>query len=248
MRAIRCKGAIDVIRFNLPIYLITFFILMFAWALTYSLGTGSMRTLVVCVLVASTFWLLSSIIASHWVYDCSPLSRWTWLCELFPKSPRRWLSIHAGLDETASLRKFFQDDQGISMDIFDSSEMTEPSIARARRIKNESLPAIRAHLERFPFREASFDAVFLVFSLHEVRNAAARSHLITEVKRTLKREGSVFILEHGRNLANFIAFGPGCLHFLPYNVWFQLATEVGLRFQTEMSFTALVKGLLFKLE
>jgi len=46
----------------------------------------------------------------------------------------RWVNIHAGLDETSNLlTALFPFAEGKVLDIFDSREMTEPSIEQARR-------------------------------------------------------------------------------------------------------------------
>ena len=244
----RYKGALDIIRFNLPAYLVAIVLIFVSSALIVTSSNGILKIAFVCIFAISCFWFVSSIIASHWIYDRCPLSRWMWLSQCFPSSPEKWLSIHAGFDETVSLRKFFQDDQGISVDIFDARIMTESSIVRARKTMKRSLPSIRTGLALFPFRENSIDAAFLIFCFHEVRSAEARSRLLIELNRILKPGGSLIVLEHGRNLANFAAFGPGCFHFLPYSVWFELADKAGLHFRNEIRFTPFVKALFFKVE
>jgi hypothetical protein len=99
--------------------------------LTYAYPEPILRPLLPAVALA---WTLASLLASHYVYDRSALSTWTWLPDLLPAPPRSWASLHAGLDETfGALERLFPKG-GTTLDIYDPKEMTEPSIERARRL------------------------------------------------------------------------------------------------------------------
>ena len=166
------------------------------------------------------YWLLASVIASYWVYDRSPLCRWDWIRELFPAAPRRWANLHVGLDETTlKLRSLFPESESTVLDLYDPAEMTEPSIARARELSSGGSKALAADFRHLPLPDSSCDAVFLIFSVHELRQRDSRVEFFQEVARVLAANGTVILVEHLRDPANFLAFGPGFLHFHSRREW-----------------------------
>ena len=97
-----------------------------------------------------------------------------------------------------------------------------------------------------PLAAQSCDAVFVIFCAHELRDAESRQSFFRELHRVLTARGSVILVEHLRGLPNFIAFGPGCFHFLPRREWLRVARETGLAVVGEMRITAFVRA--FRLE
>ena len=53
------------------------------------------------------------------------------------------------------------------------------------------------------------------------------------------------IVEHLRNAANFAAFGPGFLHFLPESVWTE-ETKPYLTLQRKLPLTAFLRAFCFE--
>ncbi|HEY7575227.1 MAG TPA: methyltransferase domain-containing protein, partial [Thermoanaerobaculia bacterium] len=177
----------------------------------------------------------------HWVYDRSPLYRWTWIRELFPRVPRRWANLHVGLDEsTRQLRGNFPGTRSVVLDLYDPADMTERSIRRARLWTPSRVPAARAAATSLPLADGTLDAAFLLFAAHELRSPAHRLDLFRELRRVLAPGGRLLLVEHRRDLANFLAFGPGVLHFLPSREWRRLAREGGFSSVREFRMTPFV--------
>src|SRR5258708_22438754 len=127
------------------------------------------------------FWLGSSLLVSHYIYDRFPLYDLSWLARSLSRAPRRWVNIHAGLDETSHLlATLFPSAEGKVLDIYDPREMTEPSIEQARRINPASLQAVPADWRALPLPDHQLDAAFLVFAAHELRRHDARVQLFRE--------------------------------------------------------------------
>jgi hypothetical protein len=178
----------------------------------------------------ATFWFVSSLAVSWYVYDYSPLSRYEWLLPRLHVPPR-WLNLHAGLDlATETLSQLFPGTEGRSVDIFDPREMASASIREARRVMRVSIGAA-IDWRSIP----SQDAVFLIFTAHELRRDEARVRLFQAVAETLSEGGQIAVVEHLRDWRNFLAFGPAFWHFLPLRAWRATATAAGLRVREEFS-------------
>jgi SAM-dependent methyltransferase len=241
MSAGKYHGMLQILHYNWPMYL--------------QAGAASLAVILAIVLLpvprplaalalvgvaAGLLWSVSSLAVSHWVYDRSPLGRWDWLAGLFPEPPRRWTSVHAGLDETfGALRRVFPDGNGTVLDIYDAAEMTEPSIVRARKLSLDA-SAAAADFRSLPLDTASQDAVFLIFAAHELRRPESRLRFFQEVARVLASGGRAVLVEHLRDGQNFLAFGPGFLHFLPRREWLRLAAAAGLPVRKDFRITPFV--------
>jgi SAM-dependent methyltransferase len=189
----------------------------------------------------ATFWLASSLIVSHYVYDLFPLYDLTWVSRILPKAPRRWINIHCGFDETSGLlTAIFPEAVGQVVDIYDPQVMTEASIRLARRLKHCAIPSAAARYDALAFNAGSFDAAFSIFAAHELRRHDQRVRLFREIARILVPGGDLILMEHSRDSWNFVAFGPGFLHFFSQRAWRKAAFEAGLTVRTEFSMTPFV--------
>lgn len=234
-------GVAQIVRYNLPLYAASGAVIVAAGLAAVWLPMPRWLSLILVVGAgAALFWTLASLAVSHWVYDRSPLGRWTWIADLLPQPVRRWVSLHAGLDETdGALKRLFASGEGAVLDFFDESEMTEPSIRRARRLALDR-SAQPADFRRLPLADASQDAVFLVFAAHELRRPEARLALFREVSRALAPKGRAVLVEHTRDAWSFLAFGPGFFHFLPRREWLRLVAASTMRVAEERKITPFV--------
>jgi hypothetical protein len=64
--------------------------------------------------------------------------------------------------------------------------------------------------------------------------------LFQEVARILVPGGDLILMEHSRDWWNFLAFGPGFLHFFSCREWRRATFEAGLNLRTEFSRTSFV--------
>lgn len=226
----RFAGVVKIVRFNVQFYLLSAAALAGVALLIASKRLPPWLELVVlCGAAVVVFWTLSSLLVSWYVYDHAGVTRWQWLPGRIAASPHRWVNIHSGLDEsTSALRHLFPGTEGSAVDIYDPGEMTEPSIARARRIHPPAEPFKCGRYDALPLPGNGCDAVFLLFAAHEVRATEHRMQLFRETARVLRERGCVVLVEHLRDWKNFLAFGPGFIHFHSRRNWLRIIRDAGL--------------------
>ncbi|HYU44182.1 MAG TPA: methyltransferase domain-containing protein [Vicinamibacteria bacterium] len=239
----RYQGMAQILRYNLPMYagMAAAAVVAAAGARWLPLGPAASAALLAFA-AAVVLGSASSLLVSHYVYDRSGLFRWDWLFSRIAV-PASWTVVHAGLDEvTPALRQRFPAARGEVLDIYDPHEMTEPSIARARRLTPLPEPARPAPAAALPVADGSADLVMLFFAAHELRRPASRDGLFAELRRVARPGGRIVVVEHLRDLANALAFGPGFLHFLPRSEWLRVAREAGLAVREEVRLTPFVRA------
>lgn len=238
----RFAGVLKIIRFNIQLYAISLTGLILAIGiLAVHLLPLWLARLVLLGAAVTGFWTISSLLVSWYVYDFAGVTRWAWMRRQFHKAPRKWVNIHAGLDEsTAALKMLFPDSESSVIDIYDPAEMTEPSIARARRMYPAKEPFVIGTFDNLPLPGGDRDEAFLLFAAHEVRAPERRTQLLCETSRILKDGGQVVLVEHLRDWPNFLAFGPGFLHFYSARSWRKNIQEAGLLVERESTITPFV--------
>jgi SAM-dependent methyltransferase len=238
----RFLGVLKIIRFNVQFYAISLIGLVLVIGILAShLAPRWLERLVLLGAVVMGFWTISSLLVSWYVYDFAGVTRWVWMRTQLHPLPRNWVNIHSGLDEsTAALKRLFPGSEGSVIDIYDPAEMTEPSIARARRMYPATEPFVIGTFDHLPLPGGDRDFVFLLFAAHEVRMPERRSQLLRESGRVLRHGGQVVLVEHLRDWPNFLAFGPGFLHFHSQRTWRKNIQEAGLQIERENTITPFV--------
>ena len=194
----------------------------------------------------AAWFCVASLTASHWIYDRSGLYRWAWISSALFGEPRRWLNLHAGLDDSSSaICQLFPAGAGRTCDFYDASEMSEPSIRRARAEQVHRVSE-RVDFRRLPFSNQSMDAVFLLFAAHELRRRRSREQLFRELFRVLMPGGVLLLVEHPRNLANFLGFGFGALHFFSRSEWLRVSAPAGFELRRQFLITPFVCVFAFR--
>lgn len=244
----RFDGMLQILRFNSHLYLWGIGVAAFFWLLLIEAGfKGFFRTIILSGSGLAIFWMIASLLVSHWVYDRSEIYEWTWIAALFTEKPHRWINIHAGLDEsTSALKSIFPNATGMVFDIFDPANMTERSIEKARRKVEPNKASLRANFAALPAGDAEAEAIFLIFAAHELRHAQARARFFAELRRVLAPGGRVVLVEHLRDWKNFAAFGPGFVHFFSAKDWRGAVRGGGLMIEREFGMTPFVRVFLLR--
>ncbi len=191
------------------------------------------------------WWAIASLLVSHWIYDRSDWPEGGWLqTALGGGEPQRVLNVHAGFDETSErLRRWLPGTEVISLSLFDPLRLTERSIHRAASYRPSATDELVGSPEHWPLPKSSFDLVCFLLSAHEYRTGQERSDLLLRAKEALNQrvESRVVIAEHVRDLANFIAFGPGFTHFHSVARWTEAWTAAGLVLETSQRVTPFLR-------
>jgi SAM-dependent methyltransferase len=231
-------GVRQIVRFNWPFYVGGIAsIIVATWLIAQLPALPVVRAAAWSAAAVAGFWILGSLGASWVVYDLSELTRWNWVVRTIGRPPG-WISIHAGLDTASRGLRRSLGGHGRVLDIFDPVEMTEASIVRAREADTHSE---HVDFRALPVAGESVEAALLMLSAHELRSEAARVTLFTELRRALTPDGRVIVAEHLRDVANFIVFGPGALHFHSRRTWTHSFAASGLTIASEFAITPFVR-------
>lgn len=238
------QGTIQIVRFNWTFYVAASVVLLVAAALASKLPFAPV------VLMASgtaLFWLITSLAVSYYIYDRAGLYDSAWIQREVNKRPSRWATFHTGLDEFSPiLSQAFAPSEGSVVDFFDETEMTEASIKRARAIYQPDGHSIAASFRALPFRDSELDHAFAFFAAHELRKPESRAQFFCEVRRVLRPRGQLMVLEHLRDWPNFLAFGPGFVHFHSRRNWLRAFAAGNFQLTREFSITPFVRGFVLE--
>lgn len=230
----RFTGVSQIVRFNWPFYAVAILLALATLRAPWPWPVAG---------TVALFYLLVSLGVSHYVYDLSSLYRWTWLDRALPTEPETMTNVHAGLDETSgALAHRFRDARLIVLDVYDPAAHTEASIRRARAYLPPLPETVSTPTGHLPVADGSQDAVFLLLAAHEIRDEAESVGFFREVGRILTHDGRAVLVEHLRDLPNFLAFGPGFLHFFSRRRWRRVIEQGGLEVTDEFAVNPFIRA------
>jgi hypothetical protein len=238
----RRSGAARIFLYNWPWYVGT-------WSLAVALlvlvprALPSLSWAAVVVGALAIAWSLVSLGVSHYVYGRSPLVSGRWVPRVLGAQPGAWATVHAGLDAEVELDAVLSGTCVARLDVFDPRVMTAPSLLRARARTPGRKPATPCGPCALALADGACDAIVVAFTAHEIRDTEARATFFEELRRALRPGGRVLIIEHLRDLANALVFGPGCLHFVARREWLRLASRAELDVACEARITPWVMAL-----
>jgi hypothetical protein len=85
------------------------------------------------------------------------------------------------------------------------------------------------------------DLILGLLAIHELRSETERGLWFAEAKRCLRPDGRVVLVEHVRDMANFIAFGPGFVHFHSRADWRRCWETAGFHLADEFCVTPFIR-------
>lgn len=237
------QGMLTIARFNWPLYLAALVVLLAAGGGLFCVSNSVLKMACYAALLGAVYFVFGSLGVSHLIYDRSDLYRWNWLARALNGSEKRGVIFcHSGFDECSQmLREKLADAEWQVLDHFDAVRMTEPSIRRARRLYPPTPGTVAAAYDAWPVKAECADVVFGILAIHEFRSENERCAWFAQARRCLRTGGRVVLVEHIRDTANFLAFGPGFLHFHSRQSWQRAWACAGLRLSDEFHITPWVR-------
>lgn len=190
------------------------------------------------VFIAFLNGLIMPLIVSAYVYDISGYYDFHWLKKLNISNCKSVVNINAGFDETSFILKGKFPNATLNVfDFYNPEKHTEAAIIRARKVSLTYPNTRKISTNAIPLKDKSVDTVFLLTAAHEIRSNAEKVSFLKECKRICKRDGSVILVEHLRDIPNFLAFSVGFTHFFSKQTWAKAFEDAGFKSLTETKFT-----------
>ena len=234
------QGVSNIVRFNWHFYLMA----VLAWiaiSLIKDYFSETIQLLLNVGIFVSILVIVISLLVSYFVYDLSGLYQFRFLDQIPKTTDQNILNISAGFDETSSIIKAKFPAATLSIcDFYDPVKHTEPSIKRARAMYPPSVDTIKVETNRLPFEDNQFDQSLVIFSAHEIRDSNERIMFFQELKRVTKQGGQIYVVEHLRDLHNFLAYNFGFFHFHSKKRWMDNFSKAGLEISEELKITPFI--------
>ncbi len=234
----RFQGVLNILSFNRHFYIVGLISLGILIALMLYFELSSIYLFI--LILGFAYGLLVPLIVSAYVYDYSEFYDFKWLdqFDLKDSSDQFYINIHAGFDETSFIIKDKLPKSDLKVyDFYNPDQHTESAIVRARRVTNYYPKTKEVQTDSLPLADHVVDCVFLISSIHEIRNEDERITFLKECRRVLKNDGSIIMVEHLRDLPNFLAFTVGFTHFFSRNTWRKSFKKAGFHNFNEIKFT-----------
>ena len=237
------QGMANIVSFNWPFYLAAVVVLIASLGGLILFHGLVLKLVCGAVISGAAYFVIGSLSVSHLIYDRSDLYHWNWLDRaLSGVELRQAIFCHSGFDEASvELREKYGSAQWQVLDHFDEKQMTEASIRRARAMFPPTQGTLPSRYDAWPVAAESTDVVLGLLAIHELRSETERRAWFAEAKRCLRKGGRVVLVEHVRDVANFLAFGPGFLHFHSPASWRRCWESAGFRSSDEFRITPYIQ-------
>lgn len=231
------QGVINVIRFNWHFYVIAVS-LMGILAVVNLFLDDSVQWVIPVVITIAVASITFSLGVSYYIYDYSNIYSLDWLQSLNVAPGATLVNIHAGFDETSHLLAQRYPASTLQVfDFYDPKRHTEVSIERARKLYSPYPHTQKVDSNNIPLATNQADYIFNIFAAHEIRNPAERVTFLKQLHAGIKTSGRIVMVEHLRDLPNFIAYNIGFFHFHSRAEWKRNFTEAGFTLEQELSLT-----------
>jgi hypothetical protein len=188
-----------------------------------------------------------SLTVSWYIYDFSALYKFSWLDSLHPGPNQVIVNMHAGFDESSAiLATRYPEAELLVFDFYDPLKHTEASIERARKAYPVFPGTKRFETNHVPLKAGSVDRFFLILAAHEIRDDAERILFFGQLATGLKSGGRIIVVEHTRDLANFMGYTFGFLHFLSPVTWRKTFSGSGLTIDSSFKITPFITIYILK--
>lgn len=232
------QGVLNIIRFNWHFYFIAFALILFLIFISGFFGRSVLMFFnIICFVIAAS--TLISLLASIYVYDLSGIYDMNWIRE--DNSAKLIVNVNAGFDETSVLlASKFKNAKLVVLDFYDPALHTEVSIKRARKAYPPYPETRQIKTSDLGLDNNSADKIFAILAAHEIRDENERLIFFNELHKVLKTDGEVYVTEHLRDFANFLAYNFGFFHFFSKDNWLRVFKASGFKIKKEIKLTPFI--------
>ncbi|RSC95959.1 class I SAM-dependent methyltransferase [Tenacibaculum singaporense] len=236
IRRRKFQGVLNILSFNRHFYYIGLIALLVVVLGHYLFSYNDyLKWFLVVVII---YGLLAPLLVSAYVYDFSKYYDFKWVDNITLKGNNNLVNINAGFDETSFiLKNKFQSSNLQVFDFYDQTRHTEQAIKRARKVSRVYPGTKSISTGKIPLKDSSIDILFLLSAAHEVRSNEEKELLFNECFRVLKKHGKVLVVEHLRDLPNFLAFSIGFMHFFSKKTWKSVFDKANIKLEEEIKLT-----------
>lgn len=232
------QGVWNIIRFNWHYYVGYVVVLLVAYPIML-VSPFWLQLLGLWAIWTASLNVVITLAVSWYIYDRSDLYSLHWLDEVLDGSTI--LNINAGFDETSELIEENYPSLTLKIcDFYNPKKHTEVSIKRARKAYPQHPKTVAVETDHLPFEDDTFDACVAMLSAHEIRAENERIDFFKELKRVLKADGKIYVTEHQRDVANFLVYSMGALHFHSPQTWKTTFNAAGLAVVEKVKTTSFV--------
>jgi len=232
------QGVVNILSFNRHFYFIGLSFL--AAIIACFIYFNWTQSILLIIIIAFIYGLVMPLIISAYVYDYSGYYNFNWLkkCDVKDVEKQLIININAGFDETSfSIKSKFPKSHLKVYDFYNPEKHTEPAIVRARKVTIEYPNTQQIKTNKIPLDNNTVDLIFLLSAAHEIRSNKEKVIFLKECHRVCKTSGKVILVEHLRDLPNFLAFSIGFAHFFSKNTWNSVFKKAGFSNCIEHKFT-----------
>lgn len=238
MKRRKFQGVLNILSFNRHFYVFGLLTLTLIVASYFLLSWSTI--LFWTIIGAFAYGMIMPLIVSAYVYDFSGYYDLNWLKSLniTDSKDKLILNINAGFDETSFIIKdlFPKSDLRV-FDFYNAKQHTEAAIVRARKVSLVYPNTQQIISNNIPLDNGTVDTIFLLSAIHEIRTQPEKIQFLKECHRVCKSTANVIMVEHLRDLPNFIAFSIGFTHFFSRRTWKNAFKEAGFSTFNETKFT-----------
>lgn len=234
------QGVLNIVRFNWHFYvIICISVILIIFSKQFL--PDYFEVYVVLLVIGMILSTLITLLVSYYVYDFSPLYKLDFLDNLGIKPKANLVNINAGFDETSHIlvHKFPETNLEV-FDFYDPTKHTEVSIERARKRYAQFPNTKVVETSKLPLSPDSKDFIFIIFAAHEIRNIDERMLFFQQIRDSIKPDGKIIVVEHLRDLPNFLAYNIGFLHFFGKKEWQKTFDTAQLSIHKEVKLTPFI--------
>ncbi len=246
MKRKQLQGVSNIIRFNWQYYVTALASIVIIIFINRFLP-AKLSLIVNIFLILVVLSIFVSLAVSYYIYDYSDIYSLKFIDPLNITSDKKLVNINAGFDEISHILKHkYPDSELTVLDFYDPKKHTEVSIERARKAYPPYPGTVTIETNDVLLKENSADNIFLILAAHEIRSNDERVQFFKQLGNSLTPGGRIIVLEHQRDLFNFIAYNFGFFHFLSGAAWQYTFKNSGLTVETTTKLTPYLKIFILK--